>query len=186
MLKSHQRGDLTPAETKVYYLRFAKVLYEEINGFKRLAANGGTLLSRSYFLKERSLQKRRLTKLLEWVNNWTIHGSASSLLCPFSYQGKVNILENEWIRRRDLPIFRRSQGHNDKQQGRMFFHSLHDPVFKSLSSAIKEAIFGKSLLVYPETIRQVAKIDHAQGQIQCSNTCTLFFFQNLFSSSWLS
>ena len=53
MLKSHQRGDLTPAETKVYYLRFAKVLYEEINGFKRLAANGGTLLSRSYFLKER-------------------------------------------------------------------------------------------------------------------------------------
>ena len=123
MLKSHQRGDLTPAETKVYYLRFAKVLYEEINGFKRLAANGGTLLSRSYFLKERSLQKRRLTKLLEWVNNWTIHGSASSLLCPFSYQGKVNILENEWIRRRDLPIFRRSQGHNDRQQGRMFSQS---------------------------------------------------------------
>ena len=28
------------------------------------------------------------------------------------------------------------------------FHSLHDPVFKSLGSAIKEAIFGKSLLVY--------------------------------------
>ena len=41
------------------------------------------------------------------------------------------------------------------------FHSLHDPVFKSLSSAIKEAIFGKSLLVHLETIRQVAKIDHA-------------------------
>ena len=38
------------------------------------------------------------------------------------------------------------------------FHSLHDPVFKSLSSAIKEAIFGKSLLVYLETIRRVAKI----------------------------
>ena len=56
------------------------------------------------------------------------------------------------------------------------FHSLHDPVFKSLSRAIKEAIFEKSLLVYLETIRQVAKIDHAQGQIQCSNTCTLFFF----------
>ena len=74
MLKSHQRGDLTPAETKVDYLRFAKVLYEERNGFKRFgAANGGTLLSRSYFLKEESglasLQKRRLTKLLEWVNN---------------------------------------------------------------------------------------------------------------------
>ena len=34
MLKSHQRGDITPAaETKVDYLRFAKVLYEERNGF---------------------------------------------------------------------------------------------------------------------------------------------------------
>ena len=54
MLKSHQIGDLTPAETNVDYLRFAKVLYEERNGFKRFgAANGGTLLSRSYFLKER-------------------------------------------------------------------------------------------------------------------------------------
>ena len=48
MLKSHQRRHLTPAETKVDYLRFAKVLYEERNGFKRFgAANGGTLLSRS-------------------------------------------------------------------------------------------------------------------------------------------
>ena len=47
------------------------------------------------------------------------------------------------------------------------FHSLHDPVLKSLSSAIKEAIFGKSLLVYLENIRQVAKINNAQGQIQC-------------------
>ena len=46
------------------------------------------------------------------------------------------------------------------------FHSLHDPLFKSLSSAIKEAIFGKSLLVYLESIRQVAKIDHAQGQVK--------------------
>ena len=64
------------------------------------------------------------------------------------------------------------------------FHSLHDPVLKSLSSAIKEAIFGKSLLVYLENIRQVAKIDHAQGQIQCSNTCTLFLYQNLFPSSY--
>lgn len=53
MLKSHQRGDLTPAETQVDYLRFAKVLYEERNGFKRFgAANGGTLLSRSYFLRK--------------------------------------------------------------------------------------------------------------------------------------
>ena len=46
MLKSHQRGDLTPAETKVDYLRFAKVLYKERNGFKRFgAANEGTLLA---------------------------------------------------------------------------------------------------------------------------------------------
>ena len=43
MLKSPQRGDLTSAETKVAYLRFAKVLYEERNGCKRFgAANGGT------------------------------------------------------------------------------------------------------------------------------------------------
>ena len=48
MLKSHQRGDLTPAETKVDYLRVAKVLYEERNRFKRFGAtNGGTFLSRS-------------------------------------------------------------------------------------------------------------------------------------------
>ena len=48
VLKSHQRGYLTPAETRVDYLRFAKVLYEGRNGFKRFgAANGGTLLSRS-------------------------------------------------------------------------------------------------------------------------------------------
>ena len=38
MLKSHQRGDLTPAETKVDYLRFAKVLNEERNGFKQFDA----------------------------------------------------------------------------------------------------------------------------------------------------
>ena len=69
------------------------------------------------------IQKRRLKKLLEWVNNWKIHGSVSSLLSPFSYQGKVDVLEDEWIRRRDLPIFRRSQGHNDRQQGRMFSQS---------------------------------------------------------------
>ena len=54
MLKNHQIGDLTPAETKVGYLRFAKVLYEERNGCKRFGAtNEGTLLSRSNFLKER-------------------------------------------------------------------------------------------------------------------------------------
>ena len=64
MLKSHQRGDLTPAETKVDYLRFAKVLFEERNGFKRFgAANGGTLLSRSEKNESvlASLQKRRMT-----------------------------------------------------------------------------------------------------------------------------
>ena len=69
-------------------------------------------------------------------------------------------------------------------KGECFFHGLDDPVFKSLSRAIKEAIFGKLLLVYLETIRQVAKIDQAQGQIQYSNTCTQLFFQNLFSSSY--
>ena len=57
MLKSHQRGDLTPAEmpqTKVYYLRFGTVLYQERNGLKRFgAANGGTLLSWSLKIKER-------------------------------------------------------------------------------------------------------------------------------------
>ena len=48
MLNGHQRGDLTPAETKVDYLPFAKDLYEEKSGFKRLgAANGSTLRSRS-------------------------------------------------------------------------------------------------------------------------------------------
>ena len=46
MLKSHERGDLIAAETIVDYLCFAKVLYEERNGFKRFGApNGGTLLS---------------------------------------------------------------------------------------------------------------------------------------------
>ena len=54
MLNSHQRGDLTPVDAKVDFLRFGKVLYEERNGFKRFgAANGGTPLSRGYFLKER-------------------------------------------------------------------------------------------------------------------------------------
>ena len=52
------------AETKVDYLRFAKDLYEERNGFKRFgAANGGTLLSRSEKKESllASLQKRRMT-----------------------------------------------------------------------------------------------------------------------------
>ena len=59
------------------------------------------------------------------------------------------------------------------------FYSLHDPEFKSLSSALKVAIFGKPLLVFLETLRQVAKKDHPQGPTQCSNTCTLFPCQNL-------
>ena len=58
-------------------------------------------------------------------------------------------------------------------------NSLHNPVFKSLSSAMKVAIFGKPLLVYLETLQQVAKIDCAKGQIQCLNTCTLDPLQNL-------
>ena len=57
----------------------------------------------------------------------------------------------------------------------------------SLSRAIKVTVFGKPLLVYLETLRQVVKKDHAQGQIpECSNTCTLFRCQNLFPSSYLS
>ena len=48
MLKSHQRGDLTPAETKVDYLPFAKVLYKGRNAFKRFGVpNGSTLFSQS-------------------------------------------------------------------------------------------------------------------------------------------
>ena len=45
--------------------------------------------------------------------------------------------------------------------------------------------FGKPLLVYLETLQQVAKIDHAQGQIQfLKYTCTLFPSQDLFRSSY--
>ena len=122
-----------------------------------------------------------------WIGEYLRDGSVSSSLCLSSYQGKVNILENEWIHCRDLTVLRSSQGHfcawNVYNEAECF-HSLHDPVFKSLSSAIKVAIFGKPLLVYLETLRQVAKIDHAQGQIQCSITCTLVPCQNLFRSSY--
>ena len=56
---------------------------------------------------------------------------------------------------------------------------------RSLSSAIKVAIFGNPLLVYLKTLQQVAKIDHVQGQIQRSKyTCTLFPSQDLFPSSY--
>ena len=44
MLKSHQRGDLTPAEMKVDYLPFAKDLYKECNGFKRFGVANGSIL----------------------------------------------------------------------------------------------------------------------------------------------
>ena len=41
MFKSHQRGDLTLAKTKVDYLRVANVLYEERNRFKQFGAENG-------------------------------------------------------------------------------------------------------------------------------------------------
>ena len=131
------------------------------------------------------IQKRRLTKLLEWVNNWKIHGSVSSLLCPLSYQGKVNILENEWIRRRGLPIFRRFQGrHNDRQQGRMFSQSSRSCV-QEFEQCHKRSNFWK---IAVGLSRNHSK--SSQGQIQCSNTCTLFLCQNFlliltfFINSW--
>ena len=65
-----------------------------------------------------------------------------------------------------------------------FLNSLPDPVFKSLSSAMKVAIFRKPPLVYLETLRKVAKIDCAEGQIQCLNTCMLDPFQSLFPFSY--
>ena len=52
------------------------------------------------------------------------------------------------------------------QRGRMFSQSSRFCV-QELEQAIKVAIFGKPLLVYLETLQQVAKINHAQGQIQC-------------------
>ena len=73
MLKSYQRGDLTPAETTVDYICFAKVLYEERNGFKRFGpANGGTLLSRSS-IKERKcarlISEEKTHETIRMVNN---------------------------------------------------------------------------------------------------------------------
>ena len=51
MLKSHQREDLTPAETKVDYLSFAKVLYKERDGLKQfIRGNGSTLFYLFYFI----------------------------------------------------------------------------------------------------------------------------------------
>ena len=48
MLKSHQGGDLTPAETKVDYLPLPRFFAKKENGFKRFsAAAGSTPLLRS-------------------------------------------------------------------------------------------------------------------------------------------
>ena len=71
MLKSHQRGDLTTTETKVDYLPFAKVLYEERNGFKRFGAANGSTFNTIKASKERKCGRftlRRLTKPFEWDN----------------------------------------------------------------------------------------------------------------------
>ena len=80
VLKSHQRGNLTPAETKVAYLRFAKVLCEERNGFKRFGGSAGRMEALYYHgvkrTKVRSLHFRR-------EDSRKIHGSVSSLLRPF-------------------------------------------------------------------------------------------------------
>ena len=63
-------------------------------------------------------------------------------------------------------------------RGRMFSQSSRSCV-QEFEQCLKVAILGKPLLVFLETLRQVAKKDHAQGPTQCSNTCTLFPRQNL-------
>ena len=73
VLKSNQRGDLTPAETKFHYLPFAKVLYEERNGFKLIREANGSTFNTITELKERkcsrfTLQQRRPHVLFEWEN----------------------------------------------------------------------------------------------------------------------
>ena len=57
MLKSNQRGDLTPAETKFHYLPFAKVLYEERNGFKLIREANGSTFNTITELKERKCSR---------------------------------------------------------------------------------------------------------------------------------
>ena len=42
MLKSHQGGDLTPAETKVGYLPLPRFIAKKENGFKRFSAATGS------------------------------------------------------------------------------------------------------------------------------------------------
>ena len=126
MLKSHQRRNFTPAETKVDYLPFAKVLYRERRELKWEQVNLPSRLNNSQEL-------------------------SGTLLCMKCLRCQI-----------------------------------HDPLFQSLSSAIKEASFGKPLLIYLKTLWQVAKMDHAQGQMQCSNICTCFPCQNFFPSYFLS
>ena len=67
-----------------------------------------------------------------------------------------------------------------KRIDRIFFQSSRSCV-KKFEQCHKSSNFGKPLLVYIEPLGQ---IDHAQGQIQCSNTGTLFPRQNLSSSSY--
>ena len=123
-------------------------------------------------------------------------GSVSSSLCPVSYQGKVNIpLSPPCLafaicgrRRMEIDVSRLNNPQEFSSIGHTSVHELFTTrpnvftVFtilcsRILSSAIKVAIFGKL-----ETLRQVAKIDHAHGQIQCSNICMLFPCQNLLPS----
>ena len=63
MLKSHQRGDLTPAETKVDYLRFAKVLNEERNGFKQFDAANQEALFYHGVKRTESVKRRKVCSL---------------------------------------------------------------------------------------------------------------------------
>ena len=57
-------------------------------------------------------------------------------------------------------------------RGRMFSQCSWSCV-QEFEQCHKVAILGKPLLVYLETLRQVAKIDHAQGQIQCLHAVSL-------------
>ena len=117
-------------------------------------------------------------------------GSVASSLCPFSYQGKVIISRTNEC----AVAFFIDQAHSSVHESFTTRPNVSTDVFTvftilcsaSLSRAIKVTVFGKPLLVYLETLRQVVKKDHAQGQIpECSNTCTLFRCQNLFPSSYL-
>ena len=132
-----------------------------------------------------SLQKRRFTKLL---NGRIPEGCfcfklALSILLP--RKGKHS---REWVNL-PLQLIKPWSSHEHCCAWHVYneaecLNSLHDPVFKSLSSAMKVPIFRKPLLVYLETLRQVAKIDWAEGQIQYLNTCTLDPFQNFFPFSY--